>query len=319
VDVVYICRSGPNEELRYSLRSLVNIEHDRVFVFGGAPAWYTGNLIGVPQTGTKQQNAKQNLLTACLHSRVSDPFLLMNDDFYIVKPTVPTLYDRGPITGVIAEYERTAPGGGYLESMRETYNLLMADGYADPLSYELHVPMPVLKRTMYDTLMTIFAHGMMSLQNRTIYGALAGLPSITIPDPKVYEVGDSIPDGPYLSSLDQRFDLVRPLLEELFPEPCQYEAADTATVIRQEDGPMYVSPSRVIRHGVLIAYAGESMTEAEAHRRGLDTTEEPAAPEPTPEPDYDAMNVRELKALLDERGVAYPKRANRSMLLTLVE
>lgn len=145
------------------------------------------------------------------------------------------------------------------------------------------------------------------------------LPSITIPDPKVYEVSDSIPDGPYLSSLDQRFDLVRPLLEELFPEPCQYEAADTATVIRQEDGPMYVSPSRVIRHGVLIAYAGESMTEAEAHRRGLETTEEPAATEPTPEPDYDAMNVRELKDLLDERGVAYPKRANRSMLLTLVE
>lgn len=81
---------------------------------------------------------------------------------------------------------------------------------------------------------------------------------------------------------------------------------------------MYVSPSRITRKGVLIAYAGEVMTEAEARRRGLETAV-PPAPVQEPTPDYDAMNVRELKDLLDERGVAYPKRANRSMLLTLVE
>jgi len=82
---------------------------------------------------------------------------------------------------------------------------------------------------------------------------------------------------------------------------------------------MYVSPSRVIRHGVLIAYAGEVMTEAEAHRRGLDTNDAPVAPEPPVKPDYDAMTIRELKVLLDGRGVAYPLRAKRDVLRALVE
>ena len=280
MDVVYICRQGPNEELRYSLRSLVNIEHDRVWVFGGAPAWFTGKHIPVPQSGVKQANAKMNLLAACLHPRVSDPFLLMNDDFYIIAPTEPALYDRGPAARVIAEYERMYPRGSYAEYLKLTDDLLRADGHTERLSYELHVPMPVGKALMRDVVMRILADGRVALNHRSMYGALVGMPSTTMRDPKVYGPGDLPPEGAYLSSSDATFPLVLPLLEELFPDPSPYEAPDMAALIRQEDGPMYVSPSRITRKGVLIAYAGEVMTEAEARRRGLEIE----APEPAPKP-----------------------------------
>lgn len=293
MDVVYICRQGPNEELRYSLRSLVNIEHDRVWVFGGAPAWFTGKHVPVPQAGVKQENAKMNLLAACIHSRVSDPFLLMNDDFYIIAPAEPALYDRGPAARVIAEYERMYPGGSYLEYLKMTDDLLRADGHTERLSYELHVPMPVDKALMRDVVMRVLADGRMALNHRSMYGALAGLPSTTMRDPKVYGPGDLPPEGAYLSSSDATFPLVLPLLEDLFPDPSQYEAPDMTALIRQEDGPMYVSPSRITRKGVLIAYAGEVMTEAEARRRGLEvekpapkpvaeSAQEPAEPAPKP-------------------------------------
>ena len=82
---------------------------------------------------------------------------------------------------------------------------------------------------------------------------------------------------------------------------------------------MYVSPSRMSRNGVLIAYAGEVMTEREARRRGLEV-EQPEEPEavPEPAPDYDAMNVRELRELADSRGISAPKRAKRADLLALL-
>lgn len=303
MDVVYICRQGPNEELRYSLRSLVNIEHDRVWVFGGAPAWYCGQFVPVPQAGVKQENAKMNLLAACLHPRVSDPFLLMNDDFYIIAPTEPALYDRGPTTGVIAQYERIAPGGSYLEYLRLTDALLRSDGHAALLSYELHVPMPIDKDIMRDVVMRILADGRMPLNHRTMYGALAGLPSTTMRDPKVYGPEDLPPEGAYLSSSDATFRLVLPLLERLFPDPSPYEAPDMAAVIKQEDGPMYVSPSRITRKGVLIAYAGEVMTEREARRRGLEVE----APEPVSEPEP----VQAPEPVSDPEPATKPKRARK--------
>ena len=318
MDVVYICRQGPNEELRYSLRSLVNIEHDRVWVFGGAPAWFTGKHVPVPQSGVKQANAKMNLLAACLHPRVSDPFLLMNDDFYIIAPTEPALYDRGPTARVIDYYERMYPGGSYLEALKMTDRLLRADGHTERLSYELHVPMPVDKALMRDVVMRVLSDGRMALHNRSMYGMLAGLPSTTMRDPKVYGPGDLPPEGAYLSSSDATFPLVLPLLDELLPDPSPYEAPDMAALIRQEDGPMYVSPSRITRKGVLIAYAGEVMTEREARRRGLEVEQPEPEAVPEPAPDYDAMNVRELRELADSRGISAPKRARRADLLGLL-
>ena len=94
-DVVYLCRSGENEELRYSLRSLKNVPHGQVWIFGGAPSWISDrvNFVGVPQTDfnfrdawkTKFENTRRNLYTATQQPEVSEHFLLMNDDFYVTE------------------------------------------------------------------------------------------------------------------------------------------------------------------------------------------------------------------------------------------
>lgn len=320
MDVVYICRKGANEELRYSLRSLANIEHDRVWIFGDCPSWFTGSHVHVEQFGRKQGNAKRNLLAACTNSRVSDPFLLMNDDFYIIAPTEPALYDRGPSADVIAEYERKHPGGSYTEALKATDELLRADGYEDPLSYELHMPMPVHKALMLKVLERVMSDGRTTLQNRTMYGALAGLPSTTVADVKVYGPDDLPPTGAYLSSSDATFPLVFPLLSELFPEPSPYE---------KEAGPMFVSPRRVSRGGVLITYAGEVMAEEEARRRGLITAPKPVpapvaapapapVPVPEPEPEPKPTTVAGIKAILDARGIEYRRSARKAELEALL-
>ena len=51
---VYICKDGENEELRYSIRSVLKNTKDAViWVVGGKPNWYIGNYIKVIQDQNK--------------------------------------------------------------------------------------------------------------------------------------------------------------------------------------------------------------------------------------------------------------------------
>ena len=87
MDLVYICRSGDNEELRYSIRSMVaNVPHDNLWVVGGKPSWYIGKHIPVKQSDDKYDNARNNLKAIVESSEISDRFILVNDDFYVTKP-----------------------------------------------------------------------------------------------------------------------------------------------------------------------------------------------------------------------------------------
>lgn len=85
----------------------------------------------------------------------------------------------------------------------------------------------------------------------------------------------------------------------------------------------YTCPARVERDGVLVAFEGEVMTAQEASERGLlprgdDTASVVAsAPAETAGEDGTAADAEpkvptnaEIRAILDERGVAYDKKAN---------
>lgn len=313
MDAVYVCRKGPNEELRYSLRSLVNLEHDRVWVFGGKPEWYIGKHVPVPQDGTKQANVKTALAAIIDDRRVSDPFLLFNDDFYAIEPAEARLYDCGPASAVIAHYAKAHPGGTYLAALERTSALLADMGHPDPLCYELHLPMPVRKDVLREVLRIVAEQHYPPLMHRTIHGALAGEPSETLVDVKVYGRGDPVPAGPWLSSCNRSFEHVQPLLARLFPDPCPHE--------NEEDAMLYTSPKRVERNGVLVAFAGESMPVEEAVRRGLLTGAAPVAapaPAPAPEPeseDLSALKMPELRAIAKERGIAVPIGTTKGALL----
>lgn len=93
---------------------------------------------------------------------------------------------------------------------------------------------------------------------------------------------------------------------------------------------LFTCPERVVRDGVLIAFKGEKMSEAEAKRRGVyqlaqapdqapaqvaeaaKTTEAPAL-------DVESKTVAELKAMLDEAGVDYKAKATKAELIDLAK
>ena len=95
MDIVYICRDGDNEELRYSIRSAVkNLPHDNLWVVGGKPDWYSGPYIEVPQDKAYYRNARTNIRTIIKSNKISNTFILMNDDFFIMNKvdSLPYMY-----------------------------------------------------------------------------------------------------------------------------------------------------------------------------------------------------------------------------------
>lgn len=228
MDLVYLCRSGENEELRYSIRSAcANLPHKNLWVIGDAPGWFAGNLISRPANSRKYQTTTAHLRAACEDDRISDPFTLLNDDFFIVDRvrTVPLL-NRGRISDVIADYHhRGVTGSPYIRGMKQTLALLESLGKKDPLSYELHIPIVVHKKDMLKALGIAEASGIEVPHKRSIYGNLLRAKGKTVEDVKIYRPGQEIPRGPFISTNDHIFnEYIGPLMRWKFPTPSPYES-----------------------------------------------------------------------------------------------
>lgn len=225
MDVVYIVRPGDaNEMLRYSLRSLANLPHRDVYMVGHRPSWVTG-VEHVPgnRATSKTQNVHDNVRIACDIGEASDVVVLMNDDFFIVHPDPPLeTWWRRPLIDHIASIRRWSPWRQSLEAARDW---LATVGIPDPLSYELHVPLPMNRRAMASVLDEV---GMFSPlfppQWRTVYGNRLGLGGTQHPDVKVGTAGEWDPAWPFLSCSPQSWDgAVGRHIRAMFPEPSPYE------------------------------------------------------------------------------------------------
>ncbi|MFD8509716.1 hypothetical protein ACFV27_01020 [Streptomyces antimycoticus] len=229
-DIVVPVREGAaNEQLRYALRSwAAHLPHRRVWIVGYRPRWAVGvEHIPTRQTGTKYQNTTAAVRAVCEHAEVSDAFLLCNDDFFVMRPVeaMPVLH-RGPVRTVEAYYAARA-NGAYLRGLRETRDLLVELGHPDPVSYELHVPMPVQKTGMLAALDA--ARHLDVVHKRTLHGNLAGLGGEQIRDVKILHRAprDYGPDSPFLSTMPDSFAAghVGQFIRRAFPRPCRYETA----------------------------------------------------------------------------------------------
>jgi hypothetical protein len=228
MDYVYLCRNGENEELRYSLRSLEeNAPEGNVWVVGGKPGWYIGNYIYVPQTGVKYQNARSNLKQVCFNDKISNDIVLMNDDFFIVKPVDSIeMYHGGLLEDKVDAYEAMYPRGTYTRLLTITFNNLLSKKISEPLDYELHVPMRMEK----DKLIAAFREKTSAW--RSIYGNMYSVGGTEIRDVKVYTEKERVgsydwknSDFPYLSSMDASFNgEFLKMLQERFPNKSKYEA-----------------------------------------------------------------------------------------------
>jgi hypothetical protein len=199
-DVVYVCRPGPNEELRYSLRSLANLPHGKVWIFGAAPEWVTDvEVVRVPREPGAHATTKANLKAACLHPEVSEQFVYFNDDFYVMAPqdSMPIMH-RGTVEAVI----KSGMSRSYTRAMKATRDLLIEKGIAEPLCYELHAPTLVTKSGMLEAL-SLVTYPM--VQERTLYGNLAHIGGDPARNFKVYHGDYGWQAWPFLSSNDSSF------------------------------------------------------------------------------------------------------------------
>lgn len=226
MDVVYPLKpEGPYEELRYSLRSLRHLPHRSVFTAGGKADWFRGETIETEPQPTKHLDSTNNLRAACLDDRVSDPFVLMNDDFFILRavPGIPVL-NRGPAQDLLVQYNRQNLPRSYVEGARATLKVLKQEGWPDPLSFELHVPLLVHKSYMLAAIRIGESYPVW--HKRTAYGALAGLTGETVSDVKVRDRKTGLgAEAMFVSTQDESFQagIVGQQIRSMFPDPSPYE------------------------------------------------------------------------------------------------
>jgi hypothetical protein len=236
MDVVWICRTGPNEELRYSIRSVAkNMPHENIVVVGGKPDWYKGKFIPVetftsdnkPSTN-KYENAKNNIRHIVDNPDISNDFVLMNDDFYVLKPIDQLqYYHNGLLANKVAMFSRFTNWSTYTGVLTRTMSVLNHLGFQDPLDYTLHIPMMFNKQKLADVLV----HPIASI--RTLYGNIYKVGGRKMDDVKVHGRQDEHApksfdymneDSVFLSTADRTFASVKKnLLGPQFRWPSKYE------------------------------------------------------------------------------------------------
>jgi hypothetical protein len=229
MDFVYICKEGVNEELKYSIRSVVeSFPESNIWVVGGRPDWYTGNYIQVNQVHIKYKNAVENLKMACSSPQISDKFILMNDDFYIIKK-IDNIYTfhGGYLLNKINLYQKLNGNSNYTRKLSATYKKLRGMGIDDPLDYELHVPMIMEKEKLQEVL---DSNGQFLW--RSMYGNIFDVGGSEMQDVKVYTRGPlvfksynlNIDNHTYLSSSDSSFNIIwNNILKVKFKQKTKFE------------------------------------------------------------------------------------------------
>lgn len=219
MDFVYICRSGENEELRYSIRSvLASFPDAKIWVVGGKPDWYIGNHVQVTQFEDehKQENARWNMRYIAWTDAISERFVLMNDDFFIMKKIdFIDNYTNGYLVDLIREKVRNGASMGYVNLLNKTLNELVKNGFENPLNFELHLPMIMERSKLAEVIdeYTLWRSG---------YGNHFDVLAFDTDDVKIRPSKERI-DGEFASTEDEWFHELLPRLQELYPNPSPLE------------------------------------------------------------------------------------------------
>lgn len=226
VKATYFRRFLP--ELRFSLRSLKNIDHGKVWIFGMKPDWVTGveHIAMKDNLPSRQLNVINKLRAMAEQNNLSENFIFMNDDFLILKRiTGIPYYYRGSISGYINRLIRRDPRSGYLATALQTRELLRNAGINNPLNFSVHTPI-ILNKTRIKELLSRFDFGR-GVHFRSIYGNYFGVDAINIgKDVKIKESKyfNRFLGGDFISLDDGLMhDIVIHKLEKMFPDSCQYE------------------------------------------------------------------------------------------------
>jgi hypothetical protein len=210
-DVVLPCRPGENRELRYALRSIDrNLPYHHIWIVGSWPAWLNTDhprltAVKRPTLTPKYRTTRAHYRWACDNPDVTDPWIMWNDDFYLLQPLdeVPPIH-RGRSENVARMF--TTWTSKWAVGLRETEKVLRRMMPGTVLyNYDLHVPMLVHKRQMRRALTIAEQMNIAAPQVRTLYGNLAHLGGTAMHDPKTYTAKILPPGQLWLSSHESTF------------------------------------------------------------------------------------------------------------------
>lgn len=226
-DVVYMLKPDfINNELRYSLRSLENFPHAKVWFVGGQPnELQPDDRLSIQQFGsTKWERVRGMLAKACINEDISEDFWLFNDDFFILKPWK---LGKAVYNGTLAEHITHVEGRhhnritAYTAQLRECEKELIQGRYGT-LNYAVHCPMLINKAKLLDTLRAFPDCPMF----RNLYGNMWKVGGKQHRDCKIISKDAVIPESAdFVSTEDGAFDwgAVGTQLKGLFPDKCRYE------------------------------------------------------------------------------------------------
>lgn len=223
MDVVYVYRKWPINgiELRYSLRSLSNIEHWDVYIVWYKPDWIQ-NIIHIPMQDnlwSKYKNVINKYKTICEDERISDNFVLMNDDIYFLKEILEIpYYTRGSLKELVRYYKEKYWQSSYMNVVEKVYNL-----YPDWASFNCHCPIVYNKKKLKKLLDKIEDD---EISIRSLYWNKYKVKGVEYwGDCKVFKWSMGIKDWEYLSTSDGAIytTKIKEFLKRKFPKKCDYE------------------------------------------------------------------------------------------------
>lgn len=159
MDLVYIVKPGEiNLDLRYSLRSVAKFcPYRKVWIVGFKPRWVQ-NVCYLPTTQDKDKwkNSVINYTAACKCKDVSDNFVLMNDDFFAIKPVTNWYKNTNLCLGELSDFAEK------FGKLRNRSKWQWAFSYAISLlkqlnshtsyNYEAHTPLIINKKSFLEML-----------------------------------------------------------------------------------------------------------------------------------------------------------------------
>ena len=233
-DIVYILKND-SPELRYSLRSLVNMDHGKVWFVGGQPEGLCpdGRMSFIQEGKSKWERVRNSLIKVCDNKDITDDFWLFNDDFFVLRPFDETPMFNGMLRDHILHVEQRHNGiTAYTKKLRECEEILQESGLST-FNYAIHVPMLINKGKMKECL-SLYDCPMF----RSIYGNYAEIGGNSRNDVKIVGLSTGIPDGADLvSTSDESFmyGVVGQQLRDMFKVRCRYEEQDNTVQIHGRD------------------------------------------------------------------------------------
>lgn len=224
-DIAYILREDiDGNELKYSLRSLENLPHGRVWFFGGCPKWATPDeWVHFQQVGESKSDKATSTFKAICESGISDSFYLFNDDFFVMQPMddLPYMFHAETLSEHAQTLLKKSPWSKYAPRLEAASKELSNAGYSE-LNYELHVPM-LFEKAKAQEAFERFRSPMI----RSIYGNYYGVGGVQADDCKIYELAKGRFDRYKLLSTNDttfRAGAVGTYIRQQFKKQSRYES-----------------------------------------------------------------------------------------------